>query len=55
MDSVQMITPELEKQELLCLRRTLVQLTNSRASTIYSGTTGTGSSFSNGFGYGGTY
>ncbi len=55
MDSVQMIMPEFEKQELLCLRRTLVQLTNSRANTIYAGSTGDGNSFNQGWGYGGTF
>lgn len=35
LDSVQQIMPEFQKQELLCLRRTLVQLANSRNQTIY--------------------
>jgi hypothetical protein len=36
MDSVQMIMPEYKKQETLCLRRTLVQLSNERTGTIYT-------------------
>jgi hypothetical protein len=36
MDSVQMIMPELKKQEALCARRTLVQYTNERTATIYT-------------------
>jgi hypothetical protein len=55
MESVQMIMPELEKQELMCLRRTLVQLTNSRSATIYSGTTGNMNNFNQGSGYGGSF
>lgn len=55
MDSVQMIAPEMDQQERMCLRRTLVQLTNARAGTIYAGTTGENSSFNQGWGYGGTF
>jgi len=36
-ESVQMIEPEFNKQERLCLRRTLVQLHNERVATIYAG------------------
>jgi len=36
MESVQLITPEFEKQQELCERRTLVQTMNERASTIYT-------------------
>lgn len=36
MDSVQMIMPEFKTQERLCLRRTIVQNTNERVSTIYT-------------------
>lgn len=54
-DSVAAIMPEFKTQEALCLRRTLVQLTNARASTIYLGTTGEGSDFNAGWGYGGTF
>lgn len=41
MESVANIMPEFNKQERLCLRRTLVQLTNERVATIYSEQTGT--------------
>lgn len=36
LDSVQMIMPEFKKQEQLVLRRTIVQQTNQRTSTIYT-------------------
>lgn len=36
MDSVQLIMPEYKKQEILVLRRTLVQQTNTRTATIYT-------------------
>lgn len=36
MDSVAMILPEYKKQEALCLRRTLIQLSNERTATIYT-------------------
>ena len=36
LDSVQMILPELKNQELLCLRRTIVQNSNQSVQTIYS-------------------
>ncbi len=52
MESVQMIMPEFQKQEDMCLRRTLNQLSTSRASTIYLGTTGSATDFNNGWGYG---
>lgn len=55
MDSVQMIMPELLEQQAMCLRRTLVQLTNARTSTIYAGTSGSNGGFNNGWGYGGTW
>lgn len=35
LDSVQMIIPEFQRQETLCLRRTIVQITNQRTKTIY--------------------
>jgi len=35
MESVQMIMPEFKQQELLCLRRTIVQQSNERVATIY--------------------
>ena len=40
LESVQQIMPELKKQELLCLRRTIVEQTSQRASTIYTEQTG---------------
>lgn len=36
MESVQLITPEFKQQERLVLRRTIVQQTNERTSTIYT-------------------
>lgn len=39
MESIQMIMPEFKKQELLVLRRTIMQLSNERVSTIYDGQT----------------
>lgn len=47
MDSVALIMPEFKKQESLILRRTLVQQTNTRTSSIYTEQTGLGAS--NGF------
>ncbi len=38
--SVQMIMPEFKQQEMLCLRRTLVQLSTQRTATIYTEQTG---------------
>ena len=55
MDSVAMIQPELDRQERACLRRTLVQLANVRAGTIYNGTTGENGEFNQGWGYGGQF
>jgi len=37
MESVQMITPEFKKQEILVNRRTIDQLSKERAATIYTG------------------
>ncbi len=53
MDSVQLIMPELKNQESLCLRRTWVQITNTRTATIYTeqssfGPGGTGWGFGGG-------
>jgi hypothetical protein len=45
MDSVQMIMPELKKQEALVERRTLVQLANERTTTIYTQQVGLNGSF----------
>lgn len=49
-DSVQQIMPEFEMQRLLCNRRTIVQNSNMRASTIYELQTGT--SYNGGWGWG---
>jgi hypothetical protein len=38
-ESIQMIMPEFKKQETLALRRTIMQLSNERVSTIYDGQT----------------
>jgi hypothetical protein len=37
-DSIQLILPELNRQQRLCLRRTLVQNSNTRVATIYTQT-----------------
>lgn len=42
MDTLVLIEPEFKAQENLCLRRTLVQLSNNRTSTIYAENIGTG-------------
>jgi hypothetical protein len=36
LDSVQLVMPEYKRQESLVIRRTLVQITNERAATIYT-------------------
>lgn len=52
LESVQQILPEYKKQELLQLRRTIVQLTNERTATIYTEQTGNSNNF-NSWGAGG--
>ncbi len=47
MDTLAMIEPEYKMQEALCLRRTIVQLTNQRTATIYA------QDLTNGFGFNG--
>jgi hypothetical protein len=42
MDSVNLIMPEFKTQEVLCLRRTIVQNTNERTATIYTETSSWG-------------
>lgn len=42
LDSVNLILPEYKKQESLCNRRTIIQLTNERAATIYTEQSGQG-------------
>jgi hypothetical protein len=54
MDSVQLIMPEYKKQETLCLRRTLVQYSNERVSTIYEQQTNPGHSYG-AWGWGGPF
>lgn len=51
-DSVALILPEFKEQEALCLRRTIVQLTNERVATIYTEQTIMGPNNS-GWGWGG--
>lgn len=55
LDSANLIMPELDVQERLCLRRTLVTLANQRTSTIYAGVTGENNQFNQGWGFGGTF
>lgn len=54
MDSVQLIVPEFKKQEALCLRRTIVQLTNERVDTIYTQQTQPGRGYGS-WGWGGPF
>lgn len=51
-DSINLIMPSLKEQEVLVLRRTIVQQTSQRVSTIYSNQNGVGYN-SSGFGQGG--
>jgi len=44
LETVQLLEPELKKQELLCLRRTIVQQSNERTATIYTQMTDLGAS-----------
>lgn len=53
MESVAAIMPEFKQQEVLCLRRTVVQYTNERTSTIYTEQTSNTSGSSWGWGGGG--
>jgi len=53
MESVHMIMPEFKKQESLVLRRTIVQQTSQRTSTIYTEQTGTAGAYGSGFFSGG--
>jgi hypothetical protein len=53
LDSVQLLMPELRKQENLCLRRSLVQYTNERVATIYTEQTSYGGQGGFGWGQGG--
>ena len=53
LESVQMIMPEYKKQESLILRRTIVQQTSQRASTIYEQDHGAAGAYGGGFWGGG--
>jgi hypothetical protein len=53
LESVQQILPELKKQELLVLRRTIVQHTNQRTATVYSEQTGAAGAYGPGLFSGG--
>ncbi len=55
MDSVALIMPEFKVQERLCLRRTIVQLTNERTATIYTEQTAFTGQGGNGWGSGGAF
>ena len=56
MDSVQMIMPEFKKQEALVLRRTIVEYTSQRVSTIYTNDLGAAGAYGPGwFSGGGTF
>jgi hypothetical protein len=52
MDSVALLDPEYRKQELLVLRKTILENTNERTATIYTEQSGIGSG-GNGWGWGG--
>ena len=53
LDSVQQIMPEFKMQERLCLRRSIVQQTSQRTSTIYTENTSTAGAYGPGFWSGG--
>jgi hypothetical protein len=53
MDSVQMIMPELKKQEMLVQRRTIVEYTSQRAATIYTEDNGSAGAYGPGWWSGG--
>jgi hypothetical protein len=53
MESVQMIMPAIKEQERLILRRTIVQQTSQRASTIYTQDTGAAGAYGAGWWSGG--
>jgi len=55
MDSVALILPELKNQELLCLRRTIVQYTNERTATIYTNQTDMNTGYGSGWWGGGQF
>jgi hypothetical protein len=51
-DSIQLIMPEYKQQELLVLRATLMQMSNERSNTIFTGAGSLGN-VDNGFGWSG--
>jgi hypothetical protein len=53
MDTVQLIMPEFKKQENLILRRTIVEMTSQRASTIYTQDNGAAGAYGPGWWSGG--
>lgn len=53
MDSVNLLMPEFRSQLSLCNRRTIVQLTNERAATIYTESNGSNGGFGGWGGFGG--
>ncbi len=53
MDSVNLLMPEFKAQLSLCNRRTIVQLTNERAATIYTESNGSNGGFGGWGGFGG--
>jgi hypothetical protein len=55
LDSVQLIMPEFKKQEALINRRTIVQQTSQRTTTIYSNESGGVGSTASGAGFGRTF
>jgi hypothetical protein len=54
METVQLLEPEFREQEALCLRRTLVQLSNQRTATIYTEQASFGQG-NGGWGFGGPF
>ena len=52
-DSINLIMPSLKEQEMLINRRTIVQQTSQRTSTIYTEQTSTSAQYNGGFGNGG--
>jgi hypothetical protein len=56
MDSVQLIMPEFKKQEMLVQRRTIVEYTSQRVSTIYTNDLGSAGAYGPGwFNSGGSF
>ncbi len=53
LDSVQQIMPEFKMQERLCLRRSIVQQTSQRSTTIYTDQSSTAGAYGPGWWAGG--